>query len=296
MSGKLLLSQWLRTQFPRAIVTLEERLAEPNRVADVFVAHSDGKRWAIEFQCAPLDIDEWRHRHTAYRKAAIIDTWIIGTNRREKQEAFIEAILATNNEILFLDPLVTPPAIWLRWPVPRHVMQTWQEHHAGQEAGIAPGGWVGRTGYGLTVRGSLHEIQFDTHARLFHPAKTALESRTRLLQAMSHASGPDVTQITACLGQDADKRALNLVIIPLVKAYLHDPELLQRYNYGRGQPDCPVSTADRLRVSKAQNWLLSVEQQGFSPDAIRQLTRDLPYIGPYAALINYAEMLLALSH
>src|SRR6516225_8340311 len=40
--GKLILSQWLREQFPQATITLEERLPEPNRIADIFVAHADG--------------------------------------------------------------------------------------------------------------------------------------------------------------------------------------------------------------------------------------------------------------
>ena len=296
MSGKLLLSQWLHAQFPHAIVTLEERLPGPNRIADVFVVHPDGKRWAIEFQCAPLDIDEWRQRHTAYRKAAIIDTWIIGVNRREKQEAFIEAALAINNEIMFLDPLVQPSRIWLRCSVNRHVMQTWQEYPIGQEGDIAPGGWVGRTGYGMTVIGSLNDVHLNHHARLTHPAKTALESRTQLLQAMRNASEPDTAQITAYFGQSVDERALRIVIIPLMKAFLHDPELFQRYNYGRGQPDQPISDADRERVSKAQRWLLGLEQQGFSLDAIRALTKKLPYLGPYAVFINYTEILLALPH
>ncbi len=79
-----------------------------------------------------------------------------------------------------------------------------------------------------------------------------------------------------------------------MKAYLHDPELLQRYNYGRGQPGRPVSNADRTRVSKAQSWLISLKQQGFPPDAIRKLIKAIPYIGPYATLTNYTELLLAL--
>ncbi|HET7637848.1 MAG TPA: competence protein CoiA family protein, partial [Ktedonobacteraceae bacterium] len=61
--GKMVLAEWLRSQFPLAAITLEQRLPEPNRIADIFVTHADGKRWAIEFQCAPLDIEEWRHRH-----------------------------------------------------------------------------------------------------------------------------------------------------------------------------------------------------------------------------------------
>src|SRR5437588_6099468 len=109
--GKSVLAQWLREQFPEATVTLEERLPEPNRIADVFVTHADGQHWAIEFQCAPLDVEEWRQRHEAYRKAGIVDTWIVGANRREKQEAFIEAILTEAHEVMFLDPLVSPARI-----------------------------------------------------------------------------------------------------------------------------------------------------------------------------------------
>src|ERR1700730_5031848 len=114
---KKVMAHWLREQFPQAIITLEERLPEPNRIADVFVSHPNGDRWAVEFQCAPLGIAEWRYRHPSYRNANILDTWIIGNNRLEKQEAFIEAIIASASEILFLDPLVTPPHPWLRWPV-----------------------------------------------------------------------------------------------------------------------------------------------------------------------------------
>ena len=294
MSGKLLLSQWLHAQFPHAIVTLEERLPEPNRIADIFVLHPDGRRWAVEFQCAPLDIEEWRHRHMAYRKAGIIDTWIIGNNRREKQEAFLEAILATSHEILFLDPLLTLPTIWLRWPVTHHEAQQWQERSKDHLKDITSGGWVGRSGYGMTIRGSLNQISFDDHARLVHPAKMTMESRLRLLETMGHASEPDAAQITAYLGPGADEKALRLVLIPLLKAYRHDPELLQRYNYGRGLPDHPVSDADRVRISKALAWLTSLEIQGFPLDTIGKLIKDLPYTGTYVAFTNYAEMLLAL--
>ena len=87
--GKMVLAQWLRTQYPQVKVSLEERLPEPNRIADIFVQHQNGQRWAVEFQCAPLEINEWKKRHEAYRQAGIIDIWIIGNNRREKQEAFI---------------------------------------------------------------------------------------------------------------------------------------------------------------------------------------------------------------
>src|SRR5258708_35651750 len=119
----MVLAEWLRSHFPRAVITLEHRLPEPNRIADIFVTHADGKRWAIEFQCAPLDIEEWRHRHGAYRNAGIVDIWVVGNNRREKQEVFIEAIIASAHEILFIDPLTTPEHSWMRCHVSRARMQ-----------------------------------------------------------------------------------------------------------------------------------------------------------------------------
>src|SRR5207245_3100957 len=123
-----------------------------NRIADIFLAHTAGERWAIDFQCAPLDVDEWRHRHTAYRNANILDTWIIGNNRREKQEAFLEAIIATAHEVMFLDPLVTPPRIWLRWPVSPNEIQAWQY---GTAKAPTFEGWVGRLGYRVSLVGQL---------------------------------------------------------------------------------------------------------------------------------------------
>ncbi|GAC1343897.1 MAG: hypothetical protein NVSMB27_04280 [Ktedonobacteraceae bacterium] len=296
MSGKLLLAQWLRGQFPTALVTLEERLPEPNRIADVFVRHADGRCWAVEFQCAPLDIAEWRHRHTAYHNAGITDTWIIGANRREKQEAFLEAVLTTAQEILFLDPLLSPPRAWLRWPVPRREAQFWQDLGGRQETNITPGGWVGRAGYGITLTDELYAISLDSGARLVHPAKVARERRLHLLQAMRSVPLPDAAQVTAYFAHNVDEKALHLVLIPLVKAYLHDPELLQRYNYGRGHPGQPVSVADRERVLKAHSWLTGLERQGFSGESIARLIKDLPYVGAYAALATYAEMLLSLPH
>src|SRR5258708_39893594 len=52
MRGKLVLAQWLQTQFPTATVSLDERLPGPNGIADVLLQHANGQRQAIEFQCA----------------------------------------------------------------------------------------------------------------------------------------------------------------------------------------------------------------------------------------------------
>jgi hypothetical protein len=295
MRGKAVLAQWLRTQFPDATVTLEERLPEPNRIADIFMAHPDGRRWAIEFQCAPLDIEEWKHRHETYRKAGIIDTWIIGTNRREKQEAFIEAILALAHEILFLDPQVSPPRAWLRWPIARILAQEWL--NAGQRTSHAPtlDGWVGRLGYGATVISALSEIRLDEQAHLLHPIRTAMEARVQLLQTMSTASTPDASLLETYLRPNMSQETLHTVILPLLRSYLLDPDLLRRYNYGRGLEDQPLNDNDRQRVSKARAWLGTLARRGFTPERLQDLLKELPYVGPYAAFVGYVEMLIALN-
>lgn len=299
--GKRVLAHWLRTQFPDATITLEERLPEPNRIADVFVRHADGREWAIEFQCAPLDIEEWQHRHNAYRKANIIDTWIIGTNRREKQEAFIEAVLSTAHEIMFLDPQVTPPRIWLRWPISRQLAQEWQNdrnsppsNHAQPLYKPALDGWVGRTGYGATLIGSLHEVRLSAQAQLLHPTRIAMEERARLLQAMGAAALPDEKLLSAYLQHTLEEQTLRVVLIPLLRAYLLDPDLLRRYNYGRGLPDAPVSRDDLARVEKAKQWLANLSKRGFTAERIMEFRKEIPFVGPYAAFAGYIETLLTL--
>ena len=295
MRGKVVLAQWLREQFPEAVVTLEERLPEPNRIADIFVAHKDGRQWAVEFQCAPLEIDEWKHRHEAYRNAGIIDTWIIGTNRREKQEAFIEAVLSLAREILFLDPQVTPPRAWLRWPIARLLAQEWQ--NGGQRNFRTPAldGWVGRLGYGATLISSLAEIRLNEQAQLLHPVRMAMEARMKLLQTMSAASTPDESLLEAYLRQNVDMEALRTVILPLLRSYLLDPDLLRRYNYGRGLEDQPPGDYDKQRVRKACEWLSKLARRGFTTERLLELTKEIPYVGPYASFAGYIEILIALS-
>lgn len=289
--GKLVLAHWLREQFPEATVTLEERLPEPNRIADIFVHHADGQRWAVEFQCAPLDIEEWKHRHRAYRTAGILDTWIVGENRCEKQEAFLEAILATAKEILFLDPLSTPARIWLRWPLPRDTAHEWQ---AQKLATLSLTGWVGRQGYGATLTGQLQEITFDEGACFVHPTRSALEAHTRLLQSIRTTTTLDASLLASYLRHSLDEDALQIVVMPLVRSYVRDPDLLRRYNYGRGLPQQPLTTTDIQRIQKAKTWLTHLEQTGFSSTRLQEILKAIPFLGPYAAFASYMEMLLAL--
>jgi Competence protein CoiA-like family len=289
--GKMVLAHWLREQFPQAAITLEERLPEPNRIADIFVSHPNGDRWAIEFQCAPLDIGAWRHRHHAYRNANILDIWIIGNNRKEKQEAFIEAIIASAREILFLDPLVTPPHTWLRWPVSRDTLQTWQ--HGSVWTPVLEG-WVGRLGYGASLIGQLQSVRLGERGTLVHPARSMLATRTQHFHAMDEATSVDEASLVTYLRQQVSEDTLHLVIVPLVRAYLRDPDLLRRYNYGRGYGDQPLTEEDRLRVQRAGQWFHNLEQKGFTLTSLQELVKEIPFAGPYAAFARYFEMLLIL--
>lgn len=292
MLGKLTLAQWLRAQFPAATVTLEERLPGPNRIADVLMQHPGGGRQAVEFQCAPLDLDEWQMRHAAYRAADILDTWVIGSNRLEKQEAFLEAILSFAREIVFLDPLLTPARVWVRWPVTRETVRMWQ-HGAQQPPALS--GWVGRLGFGATIVDDLQHLHLTMHGTFGHAGRAALAESQQLLRKMEHASAPDPAVFEAYLqAMQLDEAAIRTVLLPLLRAYLRDPDLLRRYNYGRGQWNQPVSSQDRQRIEGARAWLRALDTRGFSAGHLRELLPALPLAGPYAALASYLELLLAL--
>ncbi len=290
--GKSVLANWLRKQFPQAVVTLEKRLPEPNRIADIFVRHEHGTCWAVEFQCAPLDIDEWRHRHTAYRNAQILDIWIIGNNRREKQEAFIEAIIASAREILFLDPLLEPPRAWLRWPVSREMLQLWP-----QDTALRPffEGWVGRLGFGASLTDQLNSIRLGEQGALMHSARAILLERTRLLEAMKVAPSVVEALLLSYLEHSVSEEAVHTVMLPLLRAYQRDPDLLRRFNFGRGSLDQPPRAEDSLRVQRAIDWLHTLAKQGYGVTRLQELSQELPFVGPYAAFARYYEMLLALS-
>ncbi len=299
MRGKMLLSRWLHAQFPRAHVTLEERLPGPNRIADIFVIHPDGQRQAVEFQCAPLDIAQWQLRHSAYRQAGILDTWIIGNNRIEKQEAFLEAILKNFQEILFLDPLVTPARTWLRWPVSRQHAQKWQETMTGtlkRSSDFALGSWVGRTGYGISLRGTLSAIHLDIHGRLLHPERTALQGRLHVQQMMHDAPLPTASHLLEYFRHTEYEELTRIFVLPLLKSYLLDPDLLRRYNYGRGQSTTPPSSTDISRIHNACQWLLSLTQGKLTIQRLQACLQEIPFVGSYAAFVSYTEILLHLAH
>ena len=294
LRGKIVLAEWLQKQFPQATISLEKRLPEPNRIADIFVTYADGRQWAIEFQCAPLDIAEWHTRHCAYLQANIRDIWIIGSNRREKHEAFIEAVIASASEVMFIDPLLMPPLIWIRWAITRDTMREWQV-----AKGWTPSleGWVGRSRskYGATLSGLLQDVSLGVDGHLFHPNRSELEAQMSLLRKMRKAKVIDEAALNAYLKPIVGREALNVVLFPTLHAYLLDPDLFTRYNYGRGSGDDFVNETDRRRVHQARIWLERLAQQGFSACRLEKLAQEIPHVGPYMAFANYVEMLAFLS-
>jgi Competence protein CoiA-like family len=285
--GKLVLARWLMAQFPRAEVTLERRLPGPNRIADVFVTHASTVRWAVEFQCASLDREEWRQRHAAYRAAGILDIWIIGNNRRERQEAFIEAILTTAGEILFLDPLAPSSRCWLVWLVSRARLQSWQQEGA---RGPVIAARVGQPGYTATLDAQLPQLSLGEMGGIHYGPRTALEERSQLLQEMSRAAAIDEDALLKYLGRRLSSEEERGVLLPLLRAYRRDPALLRRYNYGRGR----LSAADDQRILKAREWLEARSHGGSSTARLQEIARELPFVGPYAAFAGYMQMLIAL--
>jgi hypothetical protein len=135
----------------------------------------------------------------------------------------------------------------------------------------------------------------DERGKLVHPGRTALEARTLLLHKMSMASAVDDVILLTYLRQYVREETVRIVILPLVHAYVRDPELLRRYNYGRGQAGQPLSEEDKLRVQRARYWLSRLAQQGVTATRLQELAKEIPFVGPYKAFVGYMEMLIALA-
>jgi hypothetical protein len=128
-----------------------------------------------------------------------------------------------------------------------------------------------------------------------HPNRSELEARISLLGAMRTAQAIDEASLNAYLQPIVGREALDVVLFPILKAYLRDPDLFTRYNYGRGSEDYFVSDTDRRRVQQARIWLDWLAQRGFSADWLEELTQEIPLVGPYIAFANYVEMLVFLA-
>ena len=80
--GKLLLYQWLKSQHLQ--VELEAHLPEINQRPDLLLT-INGKKIAIEFQCARIPIGQIKQRNKGYQALQITPLWILGANRFKRQ-------------------------------------------------------------------------------------------------------------------------------------------------------------------------------------------------------------------
>lgn len=145
------------------------------------------------------------------------------------------------------------------------------------------------------MSGDLTELQLTPRGTFAHPQRTALQRTKRLLQQMGYAPAPDPLQFANYLAQSLDETSIQTVMLPLLLAFRRDPELFHRWNYGRGKWDQPVIPADAQRIDRAQHWLESLKERGYSKERLQEFLLLIPIVGPYAALATYFEMLLSLT-
>ncbi len=108
-------------------------------------------------------------------------------------------------------------------------------------------GWVGRLRYGVTLVGQLADVRLGEQGQLLHSERGRLERHAQLVERMGEASCVDEEMLAAYLRDRVDEESLRMVILPLTRAYMRDPDLLRHYNYGRGMDGLPVSEADMQR-------------------------------------------------
>ncbi|GAB1646822.1 competence protein CoiA family protein [Krasilnikovia sp. MM14-A1259] len=80
LNAKQRMAAWARTKFPGAEVRVDDiqlRIEDQRRQPDVLVTMRDGRRLAVELQYSALDETEWTARHDFYRRAGIVDVWLL---------------------------------------------------------------------------------------------------------------------------------------------------------------------------------------------------------------------------
>jgi competence protein CoiA len=79
IKGKILIRNWLVNRYPNVKVEFEYKIKETNQRADVMAIFPQGKI-AFEMQCSKIQGSVWRERHELYRKAGVLDYWILGNS------------------------------------------------------------------------------------------------------------------------------------------------------------------------------------------------------------------------
>ncbi|UOQ46933.1 hypothetical protein MUN88_12615 [Gracilibacillus caseinilyticus] len=96
--GKLDLYLWLKHQGYQ--VELEHHFSELNQRADMLL-HINGKKIAIEYQCATIPIDQIISRTKGYIEAGILPIWILGANKMKRTGSNSLHISTTDQSFLY---------------------------------------------------------------------------------------------------------------------------------------------------------------------------------------------------
>jgi hypothetical protein len=137
----------------------------------------------------------------------------------------------------------------------------------------------------------LKDVSLGENGRFVHASRFQFNTRVGLLKEMREAKTINSVTLYAYLNPIVGGEAFDVVLFPMLHAYLLDPELLTRYNYGRGIEGYIVSEADKIRIQKARIWLERLNQLGYSTFWLEKLAQEIPHVGPYTAFANYIEML-----
>lgn len=95
--GKNLLYQFLKDYYKEnADVQIENYFPELRSTCDIYISHSDGRKWAIEFYCGQIKLSELKKRLDFYKSKNIEVTWLISHSRIPE--------VISKNEIKVRDP------------------------------------------------------------------------------------------------------------------------------------------------------------------------------------------------
>lgn len=78
MQGKIRIQEWVRATQPDALVDLEARAADGERIADILITWPTGRKIAVEIQCSAIGYDQWKQRQESYRGHSITPVWLFG--------------------------------------------------------------------------------------------------------------------------------------------------------------------------------------------------------------------------
>ncbi|KYC97252.1 hypothetical protein B4102_0907 [Heyndrickxia sporothermodurans] len=94
LQGKIDLFSWLKAQ--RLNVEMEKFFPEINQRSDLYV-QKHGKKYAIEFQCSAIPIEEIEKRTEGYSSIDIVPVWLLGGEPYQKKFTLIDNVFKVSD-------------------------------------------------------------------------------------------------------------------------------------------------------------------------------------------------------